>query len=407
MSEQTHPPYAAGSKTIPRTLIRWLDVNAQNGQLTRTQTFITLPNFNQGISTWNGYSDIVASFNIESPNAFSLLGLSKNVPVNPNYTLTISYRIGGKVTRYLLWDAVGSNLNQNIAAYTGQPIMKNCRFEVWNTSQGVASQTNAATLYTSVAGGQDYRYGTDIVLVNPDTENNSFANTQTVQVVNPFDQFAIPYLGNGAYFDNSGNLEVPANDPNNNILNPTAGVIDLPLLTFNSNAAFSEEVIQGDYYRQMVVAGSYGGFELGHWNGTTLTNAQFTLTISGNSVTASYLPTSKSITINYPTASGEITIAVLSFLSGTTLTLSVYNGSGILQATSSVNTLVVSDFRDAVSNALAIKLAPSCVRILGMVLCGGLSSALPAPQDIAGYFAALQGFQLPLTFPATSVSTTN
>jgi hypothetical protein len=175
MPDQSHPPYAAGALTIPRTLIRWLDVNPQNGQLRRTQTFITLPSFNQGNSTWNGYSDIVASFNFESPNGFSLTGLSANVPANPNYTLCISYRVGNILTRYILWLAAGSNLNQSIPYYTNQPIKKNFRFEVWNTSQGAASQATSVTMYTTVLGGQDYRYGLDVALVNNDGENDSFA----------------------------------------------------------------------------------------------------------------------------------------------------------------------------------------------------------------------------------------
>jgi hypothetical protein len=181
MPEPLHPPYSAGSLTIPRTLIRWLDVNAQNGALTRNQTFITLPSFAQASSTWNGYSDIVATFNCESPSAFSLTGLSKNTPLNPNYTLCISYQIQGIVTRYILWDVIGSNLNASIPFYTGQPIKKNFRFEIWNTSLGAVSQSTAISFYTSVLGGQDYRYAVDSALQIVDTENDSFnSNSLTV-----------------------------------------------------------------------------------------------------------------------------------------------------------------------------------------------------------------------------------
>jgi len=186
MPDQSHPPYVAGAKTIPRTLIRWLDVNPQNGQLRRTQTYVTLPAFSQGYSTWNGYSDIVASFNCESPNGFSIVGIASDIPPTPNYALCISYRVGTKVTRYILWDATGSLLNQSIPYYTNQPIKKNFRFEVWNTSQGAASQSTPITFYTSVAGGQDYRYAVDSALVVADSETTAFT------VANNYAPIALP-----------------------------------------------------------------------------------------------------------------------------------------------------------------------------------------------------------------------
>ena len=169
------PPVGdTGALTYPRTLLRWLDVNPVS-RLTRTNTFITLPAFTQGGSTWNGYSDIVASFNCESPNNFSIVGLTGDVPASPSYVLCVSYRIGGTVTRYLLWNAVGSNMNQTIPLYTGQPIKKNFRFEVWNTSQGAAGQATAIQFYTSVLSGQDYRYAVDSTLKVVDAENDSFS----------------------------------------------------------------------------------------------------------------------------------------------------------------------------------------------------------------------------------------
>ena len=176
MPQPLVPPPAGdtGALTYPRTLLRWLDVNPVS-RLTRTNTFITLPAFVQGGSTWNGYSDIVASFNCESPNNFSIVGLTGDVPTSPSYVLCVSYRVGGVVTRYLLWDTTGSNMNQPIPLYTGQPIKKNFRFEVWNTSQGAAGQATATQFYTSVLSGQDYRYAVDSTLKAVDAENDSFS----------------------------------------------------------------------------------------------------------------------------------------------------------------------------------------------------------------------------------------
>jgi hypothetical protein len=175
MPEPLHPPYVAGALTIPRTLIRWLDVNPQNGSLTRVETFITLPPFTGNGEVWNGFSDIVTSFNSEAPNNFSIH--TAITTANPNYTLCISFRVGGQLTRYIIWLATGSKLPQTIPMYNGQPIKKNFRFEVWNTSQGNAVQITPITFYTSVAGNIDYRYGADTQLVGNDGQVTNFTDT--------------------------------------------------------------------------------------------------------------------------------------------------------------------------------------------------------------------------------------
>jgi len=172
MPEQTYPPYATGALTVPRQLNRWLDKNPQNGGLQRTQAYITLPSFAQNSSTWNGYSDIVFSFNFTAPNNFSLKQFQKIT--DGNYDLCISYRVGSVITRYLLWDSPGSSKNPAVTPYTGQTIKKNFRLEVWNTSQGIASQASSVNLYTSVTGQVDYRWGSDFALSNG-TTNTSFS----------------------------------------------------------------------------------------------------------------------------------------------------------------------------------------------------------------------------------------
>jgi len=170
------PPISdTGAWTWPRTLQRWLDINPVT-KLTRTSTYIVLPNFTT-LNTWNGYSDIVASFNCEAPNNFSLSGTLSQVPLSVNYALCISYRVGSVVTRYLLWDAQGSKFNQTIPLYVGQPIKKNSRFEVWNTSQGVCSQATAVSFYTTKLGPQDYRYSGDTLLKICDAINTAFSSS--------------------------------------------------------------------------------------------------------------------------------------------------------------------------------------------------------------------------------------
>jgi len=202
MPEQNHPPYASGSLSIPRTLLRWLDINPQNGPLSRTQTFITLPAFNGNGESWLGYSDIVTAFNFEGPNNFSIVAGSI-VPISPNCTLCISYRIGGTLVRYVLWLAAGSVMPANYALYTNQPIKKNFRLEVWSTSQGNATQAAPIMFYTSVKGGLDYRYGVDSILVVADAQVSNFGDVanivqdMVVNVVDPNNTFTDSYNFSG------------------------------------------------------------------------------------------------------------------------------------------------------------------------------------------------------------------
>ena len=178
MPDTNYPPFESGALAIPRQLNRWLDKNPQGGPLRRVDTYITLPVFSVA-DTWIGYSDIVTSFNFECAYNFSLT-LNYIVPANPNYVLCVSYRVGNTVTRYMLWDATGSEMNRDIPMYAGQPIKKNFRFEVWNTSQGAVSQATEFKFYTSKLGSIDYRFGADYALATDGGQVTNFNATVAV-----------------------------------------------------------------------------------------------------------------------------------------------------------------------------------------------------------------------------------
>lgn len=245
------PSNDIGAITWPRQLQRWLDVNRIT-KLDRVGMYITLPAFTQSSNTWNGYSDIVESFNYEGPNACSLLGVTSSVPTNPNFVLTVSYRIGTLIIRYLIWDATGSVLNQDIPVYQGQPLKKNWRFEIWNTSQGVASLSAPIQFTTSVLGKIDYRWGTDSTLVNADVPCTNFADglisapavsdqwTMSGQVFTTTDGVTTltgwtPFIGSGSWLLNGGNNPVPSTIPGSGVGNGngTNPVGDNPSVTFN------------------------------------------------------------------------------------------------------------------------------------------------------------------------------
>jgi hypothetical protein len=188
MPEQLHPPYAPASTNQPRQLIRWLDVNAQNGPLGKCQYYITLPAFNVPV-TWAGFSDIVAAFNFEGIFNFSLTGgfttnvdgsvnvndLVAQIPVNPNYILCISWYDKNGMNRYSLWRSPNDVIFFNLLPYTNQLIKKKFRLEIWSTNVANVVQNVPINLYTSQLQQIDYRYGTDLPLVIADPIITSFA----------------------------------------------------------------------------------------------------------------------------------------------------------------------------------------------------------------------------------------
>lgn len=133
MPEPSHPPYASESMFQPRRLQRWLDINPQNGPLTRTSTYIVLPTFSQ-IYGWKGYSEIIVTYNFEGPNNFSLSEILNQIPINLDCYLTISwYDSLGNHNRYSLNQDVGEIIYFTVLPYTNQLIKKNFRLEVWST----------------------------------------------------------------------------------------------------------------------------------------------------------------------------------------------------------------------------------------------------------------------------------
>jgi len=183
------PPPLSDTGAYPyfRQLQKWLDINPIS-RLTRTQAFITIPAFSVDVSNWIGVSDIVASFNYEGPSNFSLSSIYTEIPLNPDYLMCISWRDNsGHMYRYALWQGVGEVFLFNVPLYTGQAIYQNFRIEIWSVSnQTVASQTAALTLYTSVLGKVDYRWGQDYSLVSADSIcTNFYIKAQPIQGLSP------------------------------------------------------------------------------------------------------------------------------------------------------------------------------------------------------------------------------
>lgn len=162
MPEQYHPP----NVNQPRVLNRWLDVNSQNGPISRTGTYFTIPAFSITVDT-PPISYIVGRFLYNAPNNFSIT----TIPDLSNLTclLVIAFDdFDGTVKRYKLNDYAGISVNDTFEQYTNQRIYKTFYIEVW--SDEVLTVSSAAlTFYTSKKNSTDYRFGLDTALLTTPT----------------------------------------------------------------------------------------------------------------------------------------------------------------------------------------------------------------------------------------------
>lgn len=164
MPEPLHPPYESGALTIPRQLQKWLDINPQNGRLTRTRFYLLIPSFQITNINWRGFSEVIAEWHVTAPNNFSLLQLPSLGALN--YTLTVAWVDANFVThRYRLYTSADEVIYFDIPQYTGQFISSTFKIEIWSTPAISITQNAALLVYTSVLGSLDYRYGTDQPLV--------------------------------------------------------------------------------------------------------------------------------------------------------------------------------------------------------------------------------------------------
>ena len=409
MPDNTYPPFGgnAGAFTVPRQLNRWLDVNPQGGALRRCQTTITLPAFTAA-DEWNGYSDIVTSFNFEAPNNFSLT-YPFSVPTSPNYVLCVSYRVGTVVARYLLWDATGSNLNQDITPYTGQPLPKNIRLEVWNTSHGASSQATDIVFMTSKLQNVDYRYGSDAALVGNDGQITAFEDSvMTSGVSNPlgtFDPIYYPITF------------VKTTDTTGFISGLDGSVIDGTMWQNEDGTLYVNEFSKGTVTPTitptmliLALKGiASGTLVCGHFDGANMTPVIWRLTAVTTTVTTVHLQRidgvgGANITTVVAADYDDIMVtATFTTPASTQISLNVYDSAGNLLNGTLGNDGSKTSFEDYVGSAFSIG-----VQNTSSFYGGGCSETCRDPDSVAKYLSqTLYGYSLPLTFPTTSVSVTN
>jgi hypothetical protein len=165
--ETLHPPYGPGS-IQPRRLNRWLDVNSQNGPLTRTAKYLVIPQIPAIDHVWNGFSDIVGVIYYDSPKNFSIKAIPYAYTSKFNFLMCIAWlESDGVVYRYVINDVERPLFYLNAPVYNGQMIGRNMRFEIWSLSAALPyTDSNSPVLYTSVSGEYDYRFGDDDALTD-------------------------------------------------------------------------------------------------------------------------------------------------------------------------------------------------------------------------------------------------
>lgn len=397
MPEPTHPPYSPTATITPRQLQRWLDVNQQNGPLTRTSTYITLPIFNVNV-TWKGYSEIVAAFNFEAPNAFSLTSLVSELPINPNYYLAISwYDSKGNHARYAIIKGVGEVLYFSIPYYVGQLIKKNFRLEVWSTNVAACINLTPINFYTSVLTDIDYRFGSDEPLKVADAIVTNFQNIKVAQPL-PTEINAILRWQPSGMTQGASNTLVSWHDSllNHNFA-PTGSVACIQALGL--------PVVVNDVYVPNV-----GGALLS--NDASTTGATFTYIVlvckfTDADVGAVIFLDNGGNSLNYNSSNGELQTAgtsVIGLQQNTWYTIISANG---LLAVFDLLTgnLVTSNFGTYSLTPAGTVLMDS-LTVLDFVLGTGSENNI---QGVANYFTNLysHSIEIPITFPANAVSQSN
>jgi len=415
MPDLLHPPFSASAVIQPRQLVRWLDVNAQGGQLDRTQSFITLPAFSQAV-TWKGYSDIVTAYNFEGPNWFSLKylntgspnrGLSSPIPLNPNYMLCIMYVKAGVVVRYALWRGVGEVIYFPLPLYTGQPIGRNFRLEVWSTNASPAIQVTPLTVYTSVRGTLDYRYGNDFTLVSADIPCTAFGNIGNTPLTLPYTPtlWLLPSgmsaLGNFASWTDSITADIFLNGGAAGAVTtvvPSGDAFNDPAVQINATSGTNRFLENASNFVAQTYVLLFNAGEATHRNlfqvqgGGNLTLAWNAGVLTADTASVAGL------------SQGHWYTAIITSDGASTTTLYVYDAiTCVLVGSNTVSSYSTGN--------QPIYFGP----LIGMYLSAAtFSQTLTKAQTLIvaevfaqNYFATAGNFNMPLTFPANSVPVTN
>lgn len=204
-SEPLHPPYGV---VQPRQLVRWLDVNSQNGPLDRSRYDIVIPQYNINVA----FTNLLISANWSGP-VTDPHGLQFAIGVVNPLTPQWFYRFR-KTTATALWGAIGPD-NLLWTLETNQDGI--FEFTVAVDPSGVPDPGAQAILSGPAQYGTDSVVITDIVQqVLPDIVCQFNYTAPSPFSLNRFLVSAIPNIGTVTISDINGRYRLN-NDPYNPI----------------------------------------------------------------------------------------------------------------------------------------------------------------------------------------------
>lgn len=104
--------------------------------------YVELPAFDVADLEWKGASEIVRRYDFTASKNFTIRERPQ-VPIDCNYCLVVSFRIGDNTYRYKLWEGVGERLNERL--YRNDVIRPNFSLEIWSVLDATEA-TNADTI---------------------------------------------------------------------------------------------------------------------------------------------------------------------------------------------------------------------------------------------------------------------
>lgn len=171
MPEPTYPP----NVSQPRTLNRWLDVNSQNGPLSRTGTYFIIPAFSFAKSSIATIPYAYGIFNCSATKNFTIIELP-DLSACDFMVVIACTDTDGTVRRYKLNEIEDLETGIVIPMYVNQKINKIFCIEIWS-EETFATLITPITVHTSPKNAVDYCYGVDsqlaTITVNPNIFDRS------------------------------------------------------------------------------------------------------------------------------------------------------------------------------------------------------------------------------------------
>lgn len=197
MPEPLHPPYGI---LQPRTLVRWLDINSQNGPLTRSRYFFTVPAYNIAFANtelltantnWGTITGADGYCNAQLNSTIPIGSGFMYVPGNSNVLVTQIEAEGGPLASATIFNA---NIKNGVSVDTAFYYNTHSTNQFWllglPSVQNTIVTANVYIIQPRIIGAFDY-YCVDVNNVPHSfsilgfSTDNIFNGTVTISYTNP------------------------------------------------------------------------------------------------------------------------------------------------------------------------------------------------------------------------------